>query len=60
MNRFDAPVATCTKCRAEIVYAELDRLSIAMCANCGEPVELVRVIEDSTDRGFDATVYYDA
>ena len=59
MNRSDTTTATCPKCDAEIVVGEHERASVAVCARCGKPVERVSVIEDSTDRGFDPTVYYD-
>ena len=52
-------MAKCATCGAEIIYAELARERIRVCPECGELVEDVSVIEDSTDRGFDPTAYYD-
>lgn len=63
MSRSDPPVepivADCRSCGVEIEYLELERETPAVCPSCGEPVEIVTVIEDSTDRGFDPTAYYD-
>lgn len=64
MIRSDPPadpiVAACRSCGAEIEYLEVKDYTPAVCSNCGGPVEIVTVIEDSTDRGFDPTAYYDA
>lgn len=63
MSRSDPPadpiIADCRSCGAEIEYLEVKGVTPAVCPECGEPLEIVSVIEDSTDRGFDPTAYYD-
>jgi hypothetical protein len=44
-------MADCRTSGAEIEYPPVDRETPAACSNCGEPVELVIVIEDSTANG---------
>lgn len=55
----EAIFLTCDKCEAEIIVADLNRETVRVCPECGELVEQVSVIEDSTDRGFDPTAYGD-
>jgi predicted RNA-binding Zn-ribbon protein involved in translation (DUF1610 family) len=57
MNRSVRVMATCQSCGSEIVYAELNGETVRVCPECGELAEIVTVIEDSTDRGFDPTAY---